>query len=224
MITSWDKMKVADHMQQIIEAHLMEPVTLHILTKGTGYSMYHAAKMFKEVTGETPFAYLRKRRISEAACSLSAGDRRIIDVALDFVFDSHEGFTRAFARQFGMTPRGFMNNRPPLSLFFPPSMRSIFSLRQKGEYGMTKTNDSKKVQPIFVQIMERPARKLVLKRAPTASHYFEYCDEVGCDIFEQLGAIQDALHEPMGLWLPEAMRQGHGEYAQGVEVSENWNG
>ncbi|PKN46526.1 MAG: AraC family transcriptional regulator, partial [Deltaproteobacteria bacterium HGW-Deltaproteobacteria-17] len=108
MITTWEKLKVVTHMQDVIEAHLGEPITLAALTRGTGYSMWHAARMFEEMTGVAPFAYLRKRRLSAAAQRLSTGDARVVDVAFDFVFDSHEGFTRAFARQFGLTPAGFM--------------------------------------------------------------------------------------------------------------------
>ena len=38
---------------------------------------------------------------------LRQGGHRVLDVALDFVFDSHEGFTRSFARGFGISPKKF---------------------------------------------------------------------------------------------------------------------
>ncbi|HBN85700.1 MAG TPA: hypothetical protein DDZ89_17860 [Clostridiales bacterium] len=37
--------------------------------------------------------------------TLQAPDHKIVDVAMESGFDSHDGFTRAFARQFGITPR-----------------------------------------------------------------------------------------------------------------------
>jgi len=231
MITSWEKHKVVTHMQDIIEAHLHEPLTLAALTRGTGYSMWHAARRFEEVTGYTPFSYLRKRRLSAAARLLAAGGSRVVDVAFDFVFDSHEGFTRAFSRQFGLTPAGFMKIRPALPLFLPSPMREYFSRRQKGEPGMKKKKERNeeierpRAQVVFVQIVERPARRLLLRRGKTAEHYFEYCEEVGCDVWDRLAAVPDALHEPMGLWLPAAMKPaGTSTYVQGVEVAENWSG
>jgi hypothetical protein len=33
-----------------------------------------------------------------------------------------------------------------------------------------------------VQVVERPERKLILKRGVKAAHYFEYCEEVGCEV------------------------------------------
>lgn len=74
-------------------------------------------------------------------------------------------------------------------------------------------------QVVFVQIVERPARKLVLRRGKRATNYFEYCEEVDGQVWEQLGQIKQAIHEPMGLWLPRNMRRsGTSTYAQGVEV------
>jgi hypothetical protein len=50
-------------------------------------------------------------------------------------------------------------------------------------------------------------------------HYFEYCEEVGCEVWNEVGQIEPALHEPMGLWLPEALlKPNTSSYVQGVEV------
>ena len=79
--------------------------------------------------------------------------------------------------------------------------------------------EKSKVNTIFVQVVDRPARKLILKRAARAKNYFEYCEEVPCEIWETLTAVKDALYEPIGMWLPENLRKpGTSEYAQGVEV------
>ena len=73
--------------------------------------------------------------------------------------------------------------------------------------------------PIFIQLIDRPARACIVKRATTATEYFQYCEEVGCDVWGVLSSVKEALGEPMGLWLPEAWRpQGTSEYVQGVEV------
>ncbi len=78
---------------------------------------------------------------------------------------------------------------------------------------------------IFVQILDRPARKLILKRGISATHYFEYCEEVGCEIWGILRSIKDPLYEPIGMWMPKNMRpEGTSEYTQGVEVPIHWQG
>ena len=48
--------------------------------------------------------YVRGRRLTEAARSISNGAPDILAVALDAGYGSHEAFTRAFRDQFGLTP------------------------------------------------------------------------------------------------------------------------
>jgi AraC-like DNA-binding protein len=209
-------------MQAYIEEHLGEPITLAALARAARYSQWHAARMFKEVAGKAPFEYIRLRRLSEAAVRLREHSARVVDVAFDFVFDSHEGFTRAFARQFGMPPRQFRDAKASVELFMPPRLRDWYTRRQSGEIAMT---DKKNPETVFVQVLDRPQRKMIVKRGKTASHYFDYCEEVGCDVWDKLAAIPEALQEPLGMWLPDVMRPaGTSKYVQGVEVPANYTG
>ena len=158
-------------MQDCIERHIAEPITLRMLAQAAGYSPWHSARIFKELTDKTPFEYIRTLRLSRAAVKLRDDDIRIIDVALDFVFDSHEGFTRAFSKQFGMSPRHYRKNMPSLKLFMPARIRDYYLKIQKGENIMT---EKPSVNTVFVQVVDRPERKLILKRGVRATNYFEY--------------------------------------------------
>jgi AraC family transcriptional regulator len=221
-VESWEKIDAVQRMQDYIEEHIQEYISLHMLAKAANYSPWYAAKIFKELTGKTPFEYIRELRLSKAALKLRDTDRKVVDVAFDFVFDSHEGFTRAFSKQFGMTPKDYSKNTPPLKLFMPSRIRDYYLTLMKGDNSMA---ENKNVSTVFVQVIERPARKLILKRGIKATHYFEYCEEVGCDIWGILTSIKEAIYEPMGLWLPQNMvKPGTSVYAQGVEVPADYNG
>ncbi len=217
-----DQVSAVQRMQSYIEAHLHEPVTLRMLANAAGYSPWHAAKVFKALTGKSPFDYMRAVRLSRAAVRLRDEDVKIVDVAFDFVFDSHEGFTRAFSKQFGLAPHKYSQNKPPIRLFIPSNVREIYLALEKGEYQMS---ESLKTSTIFVQVVERPARKLILKRGLKAADYYAYCEEVGCDVWDVLTGVQQALYEPAGFWLPEHLRKpGTSEYAQGVELPLEYAG
>lgn len=219
---SWEKINAVQRMQDYINEHISDPITLHMLASAAGYSPWHSCRIFKELTGKTPFSYIRELRLSRAAVKLRDDNVKIIDVALDFVFDSHEGFTRAFSKQFGMTPQYYCKHFPPLRLFMPSRIRDYYLMLQKGVDNMSKGNNA---NTIFVQVIERPARKLILKRGIKATHYFEYCEEVGCDVWGVLSSIKEAIYEPIGMWLPENLRKpGTSVYAQGVEVPEDYSG
>jgi len=80
---------------------------------------------------------------------------------------------------------------------------------------------------IFVQVADRPARKLILKRGVRATHYYEYCDEVGCEVGEELAGIQRVLSEDrlLGFWLPPHLRKpGTSAYVMGIEVPADYRG
>lgn len=52
--------------------------------------------MFKDVTGHAIGAYIRARRLSKSAVALRLTARPILDIALQYRFDSQQTFTRAF--------------------------------------------------------------------------------------------------------------------------------
>ena len=211
-----EAVKAVRRMQAYIEEHLFEPITLYQLANAAGYSPYHGTRMFQAHTGKAPFAYLRARRLSRAALYLRDHEARVLDVALDFVFDSHEGFTRAFTRAFGLPPKRYSATTPPIQLFLPyPASEYPLVKKEKG----VKSMEEKKDRTIFVQVIERPQRKALVRRGVKAKEYFAYCEEVGCDVWPMLVSVKEALYEPVGMWLPEALiKPGTSKYVQGVEV------
>ena len=218
----WEIINAVQRMQDYINENINSAITLSDLAKSAGYSQWHSARIFKELTGKSPSEYLRALRLSKAALQLRDNPKKIIDVAFDFVFDSHEGFTRAFTKQFGVSPKKYRGNPNPVQLFMPARIRDYYLIMQKGGIEM---NEKKKAATFFVQVVERPSRKLILKRGVRATHYFEYCEEVGCDVWGLLTSINEAMYEPAGMWLPNNLvKTGTSKYVQGVEVPSNYKG
>lgn len=87
-----------------LESCLTTPTSIEEAAALVGYSRYHFSRLFLAVTGITPVAYLRKRRLTEAARELATSSKRILDIALDYQFQSQEAFTRSFKQEFGVSP------------------------------------------------------------------------------------------------------------------------
>jgi AraC family transcriptional regulator len=87
-----------------IEHRYSEDISLDDVAEHIGVSRYHLSRSFPLVVGQSLSAYLRGRRLTEAAKALAAGAPDILAVALDACYGSHEAFTRAFRDQFGLTP------------------------------------------------------------------------------------------------------------------------
>ena len=219
------KTPVSDLIKAYVQAHLHERITASDIAKAAGYSQYHASRLFKAETGQAPFDYIRCERLIESAYDLRHGEQRVIDVALDYVFDSHEGFTRAFSSAFGIPPKKYATYKKSEGWLIP---------HRYLDKHITKTEEvdmDENTKVIFTQVVERPARKLILRRSKRATHYFEYCEEVGCGAnnnsipWDYLTTLKEALNEPVGVWLPENMRpEGTGIYAHCVEVPANYAG
>lgn len=82
---------------------------------------------------------------------------------------------------------------------------------------------------VKILLLERPSRKLVIRRAVGANDYFSYCSEVGCEDFDktwgEFQLLSGTLGEPMGLWLPDALvRPGSSTYVIGIEVPMAYDG
>lgn len=212
-----DKIKATEEMQKYINMHLQEEITLHALARCSGYSPWHASRIFKEVMDITPFEYIRRLRLSRAAVDLWNEDNKIVDIAIDYVFDSHDGFTRAFTKEFHLTPSEYKKHTPPLSLFRPDNVRDHYRYIQ-GNDPLPEQEELSKTY--FVQVMQFPQRKLIYKPCHTdADDYFAYVSEVGCDVWGVLCSIKEALYEPAGIWFPEELRpENCSSYVQGVEV------
>ncbi|MBA2815826.1 MDR efflux pump AcrAB transcriptional activator RobA [Candidatus Pantoea persica] len=107
-----------------LESHLDQPLSLDNVALKAGYSKWHLQRMFKDVTGHAIGAYIRARRLSKAAVALRLTSRPILDIALQYRFDSQQTFTRAFKKQFNQTPAWYRRSsewnsygiRPPIRL------------------------------------------------------------------------------------------------------------
>jgi AraC family transcriptional regulator len=88
----------------LIEQRYGTELSLDDIAQHIGVSRFHLSRSFPAATGMSISAYLRGRRLTEAAKALAAGAPDILSVALDATYGSHEAFTRAFRDQFGLTP------------------------------------------------------------------------------------------------------------------------
>lgn len=87
-----------------VEDRLQADITVADMAAEAGYSLFHFSRVFADTTGFTPYDYLMRRRVTEAAAALLGSEDRVIDVALEYRFGSPETFCRAFRRVFECTP------------------------------------------------------------------------------------------------------------------------
>lgn len=197
-------------MQDYIEEHITETVTLSDLAEASLYSPWHSYRLFVKWLNMTPSEYIRRLRLSKSAMMLRDSKSRIIEAALDAGYGSVDGYQRAFSREFGCNPGDYAMHPEPLYLFRP------YGIQYKE---IRKENVVEKVKTVFVQLVKKPERSVMIKRAQKANDYWTYCAEVGCEVWGLLSSVKSLSGEPICLWLPkEHIRPGTSEYVQGVEL------
>lgn len=212
-----EQIVAVQNMQDYIEKHLNEEITLADLANASLFSPWHSYRLFKEYTNYSPADYVRKYRLSKSALRLRNEGCKIIDIAYEMGFQSVDGYQRAFRREFGCNPKEYALNPVPIYLFTPYGV--IYSQILKDHIPV------KEIKKVFVRVLVKPSRKVIIKRGRNAEDYIAYCGEVGCEVWGLLTSMQSISGEPVCLWLPDQYRiPGTSKYVQGVEVDTEYDG
>ena len=94
-------------VQEYIDRHYSEPLTLQILGDALHASPYYLSHVFKEVSGYSPMQYLTRRRIGEAQNLLLETDLPITRIAELVGYETQNYFNLQFSKYVGMPPRKF---------------------------------------------------------------------------------------------------------------------
>lgn len=79
-------------------------ISVEEVAKNAGFSIDYFNRIFLSHTGFTVNAYISYIRLKKAAFLLRTTDKSVLDIALEIGYDSHEGFTKAFKKKYGVTP------------------------------------------------------------------------------------------------------------------------
>ncbi len=92
-----------------IEKNLKSEISAQELADQANFSIFHYYRLFQMAIGMPVMQYITRRKLLHAIYEISCGSK-IIDTALDYGFDTYAGFYKAFKREFGYSPKQFLNN------------------------------------------------------------------------------------------------------------------
>ena len=94
---------ILDSLKYIEENINEETIKAEDIAQNAGYSLYYFSRIFKRETGLSIMEYVKERRLIKASEEIASG-KKIIDIALNYGYQSHGGFTKAFKNKFGFSP------------------------------------------------------------------------------------------------------------------------
>ena len=110
---------------EYIEKNLTGEIDLEKASQLACISKDSFLRFFSYMTGMTLAEYIRKRRLSLAASDLQESTDKVIDIAVKYGYESADSFSRAFAKQHGITPSALRKNGGSLKIYPPASFHII---------------------------------------------------------------------------------------------------
>lgn len=86
-----------------IDRRITDNIRVEELARDAGYSPYHFSRIFTKTTGHSIKSYILRRKLEYGLYDLAQG-KKVIDVAINYGFETHAGFTKAFKKCFGCPP------------------------------------------------------------------------------------------------------------------------
>lgn len=93
-----------DSLLTWIESNLSQNLHLDEVARRAGYSRWHLQRLFRQHTGFSLAEYIRQRRLTESALLLLNSNQAILQVAMNYGFETQQAYTRTFKNYFRMTP------------------------------------------------------------------------------------------------------------------------
>lgn len=105
-----------------IEFNLKDEILVQNIANEVGISALYLQQGFSCVTGSSIFEYVRGRRLYQAALDIQETDAKIIDIALDYGYETAESFTKAFSKFHGVSP-SMVRQGAPIKVYVPFKVR-----------------------------------------------------------------------------------------------------
>lgn len=95
---------IMNQVIDFIEENICEPLTLQDIAKRFYLSEFHFCRMFKIVTGNNLRQYILSRKLTLALERMLYTKDTVTQTAMEYGFEYPEVFSRAFKKQFGISP------------------------------------------------------------------------------------------------------------------------
>ncbi|MBQ8787719.1 MAG: helix-turn-helix domain-containing protein [Oscillospiraceae bacterium] len=127
-----NKFEILSVALEYVEENLTTGITPEMCAEKCSYSLSNLQKMFSCAFHIGLSDYISRRKLTLAARDLLETNQSVLDIALKYGYNSHEVFTRAFMRLWGVTPSKYRKNRK-FSEIFPKLSESTNVCDEKGK-------------------------------------------------------------------------------------------
>lgn len=199
-----------------MEEHICENINYIDVAKSvhmSGYQFHHA---FSFITGMTANEYIRKRRLTLAAQELQTTNISVIEAAYKYGYESPEGFSKAFSKFHGSTPKQAKRKGATLHLFNPLVIKIILEGGNVMDYRM----EHREGEQFIALVKAFPNEIANDDNDHSISDFWEECAEK--NLIEPMKLLRaEGKRDLYGMCSPVKENETHFNYGIGVMIDED---
>ncbi len=117
VVTNEEYKNRIDAVIRYMEENAGQKLSLEHLAHAANFSKYHFSRIFAAVTGETPMAFLNRKRLEKSVRLLAETNMTVLAIANECGFESLSAYHALFKKRYGTTPTGVRKHQGKHSNF-----------------------------------------------------------------------------------------------------------
>jgi len=173
---------------EIIENRIGDDIQIEELADAAALSQFYYQRLFVRLVKKPVREYIKLRRLARACEALRNSNNKILDVAVEYGFGSHEAFSRAFKDAYSMTPTQYRQSDVWLNNFDKPDLLLNYTMI---DIGVPLISDGL-VLEMSRRTLERPVVFMGLQGYVSIGGKFPVGETTGVD---EPGVIWQRFHQ-----------------------------
>ncbi len=184
-----DRKKLVNEMIDYIMQHLDEDLSLDTISAQFFISKFHADRLFKEETGETIYAFIKRCKVDQSAVDMKLNpSKAITDIGLDYGYSS-SNYSSVFRKHHHTSPTMFKQSIPTHSMPVPFAPERIVHFKTAEEYAAR------------IEIQELKDFHVIYERfignyADLEKHWYQFLDKYKTFLYGQPVLIERFFNDP----------------------------
>lgn len=161
--------EIVEQSKEYIKKNIERSLTVAEVAGAVGYSEYYFSRLFKNETRTSVMEYVKREKLQRASVEIRSG-KKIMDAALKYGWESHNGFTKAFKKEFG---------------YCPALLRAmVISMQRLGGKSMGRTVNGRVDEHATKEQLFEILKKKVIQMYPSVDEKeIQYIYEYACEIY-----------------------------------------
>ena len=127
---------------EYIEENITEELDCKVLASRMNLFVYEFRRIFSFIVGCPISEYIRKRRLSLAACEIMTSEKvDMLDICEKYGYTSQSAFIKAFGEQHGVSPTACLKEERAINLFTRPKFQLSVSGRESVPFKIIRSEE-----------------------------------------------------------------------------------